>query len=123
MSLCSSTINKFTITKAVDTTFLFTVKANGSTLPMEIGPSDSFTAVIRNLSDGQPVLTKALTITNALSGQISLVITAAEASELMSSRGASEDRYYLRPMYSMLLLCDTANNGKFTVKVPYVYVD
>lgn len=123
MSLSSSIISKFTITKAVDTTFLFTVKANGSTLGMQIAPSDTFTAIIRNLSDGQPVLTKALTVTDALAGQISLVITTAEASELESSRGASEDRYYLRPAYSLLLLCDTANNGKFTVKVPYVYVD
>lgn len=116
-------VNKFTITKGVDNTFIFTIKATGTTLPLDIDVSDTFDARILNLEDGSLVFSKALTVTDALSGKVSLTITSEEATILSSDRGSKTDRYYLRPTYKLIIDCSTLNNGDFIAKVPEVYVD
>ena len=123
MENCGKTNVDFTITKGIDNTFIFTIKADQSTLPIEISPTDTFTAILRKLSDGDAVLTKNLTTADALSGKVQLVITAAEGQALVASRGGPEDRYYVKPSYSLLLDCDTSANGRFIAKVASVYVD
>lgn len=124
----SCDIAKFTITKGVDNTFVFTIKADGSTLPMVIDGTDTFTASLYPLEpeNSSPVIEdKALTVTNALSGKVSLVFTEAEIStaDLVSDRGSKTDRYYSRPTYKLVISCVTVNNGEFIAKVPEVYVD
>lgn len=121
----SCEVAKFTITKGSDNTFVFTIKANESTLPMEIDDitPDTFDARLISLADGTEAISKSLTITDALSGQVSLVITTAEAADLLVSRGSATDRYYLRPTYKLIIDCSTTNNGDFIAKVPEVYVD
>lgn len=123
MSSCATSFTRFTITKGVDNTFIFTIKADGSTLPMEIVVGDTFTAYLKSLEDGTIALTKALTVTDALSGKVTLEITEAEAALLISDRGAKEDRYYLRPNYKLVIECSTTNNGDFIAKVDNIYVD
>lgn len=115
---------KFTITKGLDNTFIFTIKADGTTLPMEIDEAnDTFLAHLILLSDGSTVLTKYMSVMDALSGKVLLVFTAAEVATLASDRGTKVDRYYLRPGYKLVLECNTTNNGDFLAKVPEVYVD
>jgi hypothetical protein len=117
-------IAKFTITKGVDNNFVFTIKADGSTLPMEIvEPSDTFDATLILLSDGSIALSKSLTVTDALSGQVMLTLSEAEVVDLVSEKGSQADRYYIRPTYKLLLDCHTTNNGDFLAKVPEVYID
>lgn len=123
MSNCATSFTRFTITKGVDNTFVFTIKADGSTLPMEIVVGDTFTAYLKNMADGTTALTKALTVADALSGRVQLVITEAEADALVSDRGNKEDRYYLRPNYRLMLDCSTTNNGDFIAKIDNIYVD
>jgi len=119
----SCDVAKFTITKGLDNTFVFTIKADGSTLPMEIVGGDTFTAHLVGLADNTTVLTKSLVITDALNGKVNLVITSAETDSLVSDKGTKSDRYYLRPVYKLVIECSTANNGDFIAKVPEVYVD
>lgn len=119
----SCDVAKFTITKGLDNNFVFTIKADGSTLPMTIEPTDTFTASLVQLSDGSTVLSKSLVVTDALSGKASLTITSAEASSLVTDKGTKTDRYYLRPVYKLVIDCSTVNNGDFIAKVPEVYVD
>jgi len=120
----SCDVARFTITKGLDNNFVFTIKADGSTLPMEIvAGSDTFTAKLVSLSSGSIALTKDLTIVNAVGGKVSLTITSAEAASLTSDKGSKVDRYYLLPTYKLLLDCRTTNNGNFIAKVPEVYVD
>lgn len=121
MSNCS--IDRFVITNGVDNTFVFTIKADGSTLPMEITVGDTFTAYLKRIDDGTVDLTKSLTVVDALSGKVSLTVTEVEAAALVSDRGAKEDRYYLKPTYKLVLDCVTANNGSFIAKVDNIYVD
>lgn len=114
---------RFVITKGHDNTFIFTIKADGSTLPMEIVAGDTFTATLRKLSDDTIALTKALTIESMLGGRTQLVLTEAEVAALESEKGGKVDRYYIKPMYKIVIECSTTNNGDFLAKVPEVYVD
>lgn len=119
----SDSTNRFIITKGLDNTFYFTIKANGSTLPMEIESGDTFTAHIKKLSDGSTVISKALSVDDALSGKVQLVLTSADTDLLDTNRGPEVDRYYVKPEYRLLLDCSTANNGSFIAKVSEVYID
>lgn len=121
MSLCGS--NKFQINRNTTNTFVFTIKANGTTLPIVIDPSDTFEALLCSLSDGSVALAKAMTVSDAPSGKVMLELSAAEVAGLVSSRGAPEDRYYVKPNYSLVLNCNTVANGQFTARVEYVYVN
>lgn len=123
MNNCGKTDVKFTVTKSIDNTFVFTVKADNSTLPIEIQPTDTFKAIFRTLSKGEDIFSKDMTIENALGGRISLTITAEETKKLTAARGGEEDRFYVKPVYSLILDCNTEANGKFLAKVDAVYVD
>lgn len=113
----------FAITKGVDNTFVFTIKADGSTLPIEIDSTDTFTAYLKKLSDDSIALTKPLTVADSLGGKVNLVVTSIEADALESEKGTKADRYYLRPMYKLVIECSTVANGDFVAKVDEVYVD
>lgn len=118
---CDAT--KFTITRGFDNTFVFTIKANGSTLPLIIEGSDTFSATLIDLDTDTPQVTKPMIVTNAIAGQVTLSFTSEETSALVKDRGDKVDRYYLRPVYKLLIECDTQNNGKFIAKVAEIYVD
>lgn len=117
------TDNRFIITRGILNTFTFTIKQNNSTLPMQIKDGDTFTGYLRSLSDGSVVLTKELTVSNAEGGIVELTLTSQETDSLDDDRGQKEDRYYLNPLYSLLIECETDNNGSFIAKVDWVYVD
>ena len=118
---CSS--EKVIITRLVDNVFEFVIKQTDSTLPMEIVTGDTFSAQLVELGSDTVVLEKDLTVVDELSGRVSLTITEIEAAELTKKQGAEVDRYYLKPVYKLIIECDTQNNGKFTAKVNEVYVD
>lgn len=116
----------FVITKGLNNEFVFTIKQTGTTLPMTIvtePTSDTFTAKLIRLDTQEEVLEKSLTVTDALSGKVKLVITAEDTEDLESKRGDEIDGYYLKPMYKLLLDCNTFNNGNFIAKICEVYVD
>lgn len=115
--------NKFTITKGMVNTFMFTIKADGVSAPMAIASGDTFRGVLRKLSDNSVAVSKALSVVNASSGKVSLTLTEQECESLISEYGGKADRYYTKPTYKLLLECDTQANGKFIAKVPEVHVD
>lgn len=115
---------QFVISKGVDNTFVFTIKQNNSTLPMQIEVGDTFYADLVSLETGIAIIeNKPLTVIDALNGKVELALTEAEVAPLVSERGSKVDRYYLRPTYKLVLNCSTANNGDFIAKVSEVYVD
>lgn len=116
-------VNTFIITKGMDNTFVFTIKASGSTLPMEIEVGDTFTASLIALADDSVAITKSLTVEDLVNGKVSLTITSAETATLVTDKGTKTDRYYLRPTYKLVIDCSTTNNGDFLAKVSEVYVD
>lgn len=118
---------KFNITKGLDNTFIFTIKADGSTLPMEIVGTDTFVADLVPLdpadtTTGLSGIPLSLP-TNLLSGKVTLTIGTADTTALVSDKGTKTDRYYTRPTYKLVIDCTTTNNGNFIAKVPEIYVD
>jgi len=115
---------RFTITRFVDNTFIFTIKQDNSTLPIEIVSGDTFVAKFVNLADDTVSFTKSLTVDNAASGRVKLFITSSEvSSNFVKERGGKEDRFYAKPGYKLVLECDTSANGEFVAKIGEVYVD
>lgn len=119
----SATNDRFIITRGVDNTFVFTIKANNSTLPIEIASGDTFVSILRDLTTDAVVITKNLTVESALNGQVRLDYTSTETAAMVRDRGGKEDRFYLRPVYSLTLVCNTLVNGEFLARVNSVYVD
>ena len=122
----SCDVAKFTITKGIDNTFVFTIKADGSTLPMDV-LNGTYTATLYSLETQAAVagltnvaLTKLTPTTN---GKVSLTIPSATTATLTGERGSKVDRYYLKPVYKLVINCVGTDNGDFIAKVPEVYVD
>lgn len=121
---------KFNITKGLDNTFVFTIKANNSTLPMELVATDTFVADLVPL-DPLDTTTGLSNVSLDLpssdtaypTGKVTLTIPSAATTNLVSDKGTKTDRYYLRPTYKLIINCSTANNGDFIAKVPEIYVD
>lgn len=113
---------KFTITKGVDNVYTFTIKEHGVTTPMMINPTDTFIASLIDLDSEMVVLTKPMDV-ESVDGRVSLTIGETETNSLVGDRGKEVDRYYLKPVYKIILECSTEVNGDFIAKVMEVYVD
>lgn len=120
MSNCS--VNRFSIIKGMDNTFTFRIKQTGTTLPMEIVSSDTFTAKLASL-DGEHEQVVDLVVADMLNGQLKLTIPADDTLDLIEDKGEKVDLYYSRPTYRLLIDCKTENNGDFIAKIPLVYVE
>jgi hypothetical protein len=121
---CDNT--RFVISKGSDNTFTFTIKQDNSTLPLIIEVSDTFKATLVNLEDGTSypqLLDKELTVESIINGKVELTLPKEDTVNLVVSKGSKVDRYYLRPVYKLVIDCVTTNNGNFIAKVPEVYVD
>ena len=124
------TNDKFVINKGLTNEFTFTIKQNGSTLPMTIEASDTFEATLYKLEDNSVVGTVDMTdgangqlsVYDSANGQIMLVLKDALVSTLELERGSKADRYYAKPMYRVAIECKTVNNGNFIAKIDNVYV-
>ena len=116
-------MSKFIITKGVSNEFIITIKQNGTTLPMAIESSDVFNAKLLSIKDGSVVANLTTNIVNAQNGKIKLVLSSEAVDGLDIERGDRADYYYSKPLYKLIIDCDTVNNGKFIAKVHKVYVE
>lgn len=62
-------------------------------------------------------------IEDAANGKIQVILKKEDVENLEVERGDKVDRYYLRPNYRLLIDCDTVNNGMFSAKLDYIYVE
>ena len=116
-------MSKFIITKGVSNEFIITIKQNGTTLPMAIEPTDTFNAKLLSIKDGSVVATFTTNIVNAKNGKIKLTLDSNTVNGLSIERGERADYYYSKPLYKLVIDCNTVNNGKFVAKVHKVYVE
>ena len=116
-------MSKFVITKGTSNEFIITIKQNGTTLPMVIKPTDTFVAKLVSISDGAEVAALTSNVINAQNGKIKLVLSKTQVDGLKMERGDRADYFYSKPLYKLVIDCDTVNNGKFVAKVHKVYVE
>ena len=116
-------MSKFVITKGTSNEFIITIKQNGTTLPMAIESTDTFVAKLLSIKDGSVVATFTTSIVNAKNGKIKLTLDSNTVNGLSIERGERADYYYSKPLYKLVIDCNTVNNGKFVAKVHKVYVE
>ena len=120
--------NQFILSKNIDNEFKLVIKQTGSTLAMEIADTDTFDATLIELASSNVAMSTSdgsitCEVTAPLSGEVTLIFDKSIVADLASEAGEKVDRYYLKPTYKLLIACDTDRNGKFTAKVPEVYVE
>ena len=123
MSCYLKDTSRFIVVKGLDNTFVFTIKGNGTTLPLEIQPNDSFMAHFRDKESGNIILSKEMDVVSASEGKVTLLVDSNETYMFDGVKGGKVDRFYLKPNYSLLLECDTQQDGKFIARVEDVYID
>lgn len=116
-------MSKFVINKGMSNEFIITIKQNGSTLPMAIEAGDTFVTNLVKLSDGSVAASPTTSVHDAPNGKIKIVFSQLQVDGLLAERGDRADYYYSKPMYKLVIDCDTVNNGKFVAKVAKVYVE
>ena len=90
---------------------------------MVIAPSDTFQVKLVRLDDNTTAdIDRLLEVIDATNGKLRFLVTEAETIGLVSERGTSADRYYLKPTYKLLLEAVTVNNGSFIAQLGKVYV-
>jgi hypothetical protein len=117
--------SKFTITRGIDNTFVFTIKGDNTTLPMDIA-GWTFTGYLYLLSSSftSPAITEELdNDSNTSSGRTTLKLTADKVANLVSLKGSEVDRYYVKPSYKLVIRGVKPNENDIVAKVDEVYVD
>lgn len=116
-------MSKFVLNKGMSNEFIVKIKQNGSTLPMTITDTDTFTAKLQKLSDDSVVAIPTVSIHSKPNGQIKIVFTDTMLNSLEVDKGDKADSYYAKATYKLAIDCNTSNNGKFVAKVKKVYVE
>ena len=122
---------KFIIDRGMDNEYIITIKANGSTLGMQIDPTDTFEVrLYRKCSDELVATVGMVENENGLvevyqeaNGKIRILLKQALVDTLVASKGDKVDGCYPKSEYRLNILCDTVVNGKFTAKLANVYVE
>ena len=122
---------KFVIDRGMDNEYIITIKANGSTLGMQIEPTDIFEVRLYRKCSDELVATVDMTenangvvdVYQAAGGKIRILLKQALVNSLVASKGDKVDGCYPKSEYRINVICDTANNGKFTAKLANVYVE
>ena len=118
--------NRFIVYKSMENVFTFTIKQNGSMVPLLLTDTDTFTAKIMKIDDNSEPANVTLTVnklTPYANGKIELVLSGTGIANLVSEKGTKADRYYLKPTYKILIQCDTVGNGNFVARIDEVFVD
>ena len=122
---------KFIIDKDMDNEYIITIIANGSTLGMQIEPTDTFEVRLYRKCSDELIATIDMTedtngvvnVYQAAGGKIRILMKKALVSSLVTSKGDKVDGCYPKSEYRITVICDTVNNGKFTAKLANVYVE
>lgn len=122
---------KFVIDRGMDNEFIITIKANGSTLGMQIEPTDTFEVRLYRKCSDELVATIDMTedtngvvdVYQAAGGKIRILLKQALINTLVASKGDKVDGCYPKSEYRLSVICNTANNGRFTAKLANVYVE
>lgn len=114
---------EFTIIKGKALDFAIIVKENGSTLPLVLTATDTFTFSIVDKKTQKKLLSdKAMVLTDLLNGEVGGTISAVESADFPVVISAAEDWYISRPNLRLVISGNTANQGEMTAIIEDVYV-
>lgn len=118
-----ATVTDFTIIKGKALEFAVIVKENGTTLPLVLDPADTFTfSLVDKKTNVKYVTDKAMTITDAINGEVMGSISAVESAALPTKKAGAEDYYIPRPNLRLVVSGNTVSQGEMTAFIEDVYV-
>lgn len=118
-----ATVTEFTIIQGKQLEFTIIVKENGTTMPLVLDPADTFTfSLVNKKTNEKYVDSKAMTITSALNGEVTGIISATESATLPLKRASAEDNFIPRPNIRMVVHGNTLTQGEMTAYIEDIYV-
>lgn len=118
-----ATVTDFIVIKGKALEFAIIIKENGTTLPLVLNPADTFTFTLVDKRTSQKYVdSKAMTITDALSGEVTGVISAGESATLPVKKASAEDGYMPRANLRLVVHGNTAAQGEMTAYIENVFV-
>jgi hypothetical protein len=116
-------VTQFTITKGNKLDFYIIIKESGTVTPLVLVEGDTFTYSLVNKKDGTKYAEDvAMTISDAINGEIKGTITALVSETLPVKKGSAEDGYIARPNIRLVVNGITAAQGEFVAAIENVYV-
>lgn len=118
------------INKNMDNEYVITIKANGSSLGMQIDPTDTFEVSLYEKCTDELVATidmedsdnGVVTIYQESNGKINILLKQKLVDSLVKTKGDRVDGCYPKSGYRLLVKCSTVNNGNFVARIDNVYV-
>ena len=117
-------VTQFTITKGNKLDFYIVVKEAGTVTPLVLDAgTDTFKySLVDKKTSVKYAEDVAMTVSNALNGEIKGTITAEVSATLPVKKSASEDGYIARPNLRLIVNGVTAAQGEFVAAIENVYV-
>lgn len=116
-------VTDFTVIKGKALEFAVIVKENGSTMPLVLDVTDTFTFSVVDKKTGTKYITnKAMLITDAINGEVRGEITALESSTFPMKKASAEDYYIPRPNLRLVVSGNTIAQGEMTAFIEDVFV-
>jgi hypothetical protein len=114
---------EFTIIKGKALDFAIIVKENGSTLPLVLTATDTFTfSIVDKKTQAKLLSDKAMVLTDLLNGEVGGTISAVESEVFPVMVSAPEDWYISRPNLRLVISGNTVNQGEMSAIIEDVYV-
>lgn len=117
-------VTQFTITKGNKLDFYIVVKEAGTITPLVLNPAtDTFKySLVDKKTSVKYAEDVAMTVSDALNGEIKGTITAEVSATLPVKKSAAEDGYMARPNLRLIVNGVTAAQGEFVAAIENVYV-
>lgn len=118
-----ATVTQFTITKGNKLDFYIVVKEAGTVTPLVLNPdTDTFKySLVDKKTSVKYAEDVAMTVSDAINGEIKGTITAEVSATLPVKKAAAEDGYMARPNLRLIVNGVTAAQGEFVAAIENVY--
>ena len=118
-----ATVTQFTITKGNNLDFYIIVKKEGTLEPLVLQDGDTFKySLVDKKTSVKYAEDVAMTISDALNGEIKGTITAEVSATLPVKKSAAEDGYISRPNLRLIVNGTTLAQGDFVASIENVSV-
>ena len=119
-----ATKTDFTIIKGKATDFSITIKQNGTTTPLLLTATDTFTySLIDKKTSAKYATDVPMTVLQPYSnGEVKGTVTSIVSAALPIKKSAAEDGFIPRPNLRLVINGNTVNQGAMTATIDNVYV-
>lgn len=117
------TVTTFTIIKGKAVSFEINIKENGTTTPLVLQPTDTFTfSLVDKKTNVKYIDNKVMTLVDLANGKVGGELTALETTALPLKLSSSEDGYIPRAGIRLVVYGTTTAQGDMSATIENIYV-